>query len=397
MNIKTFDASLPDAPPALTRGSLRAVAALRERIETGFYSAGEFLPTERTLAEDLRVHRRVVRAAIDELVREGMISQKPHCRPVVGQPADAAQAVGVASTRDSSALPATNLIALILWHDGGRLERASSPQARIFWSVNDELAGAGYHAVFLDMSQRPESEDMATREAALLNYALDQGFGGVIFYPYTYRSNRDLVKQVSQRIPLVLLDRTINGVDASFVGVDNYQSMFEITEHLLSQGHRRIAHITENDPIHPVQERLRGYIDAVRAAGAPEMVVTTPSNNNPEESWPVVDAIFRLPMGERPTAAVCLNDYTAVHLTTHLKKLGLMIPADVAVTGFDNVIQTLPGGVGLTTMAQPFEDIGQSAAQILIRRLKNPLAPTEFIELPARLTPRASTPDLELP
>ncbi|MCW3058615.1 MAG: Bacterial regulatory protein gntR family, partial [Capsulimonas sp.] len=74
MNIKTFDASLPNTPPALTRGSLRAVAALRERIETGFYSAGEFLPTERALAEDLRVHRRVVRAAIDELVREGMIS-----------------------------------------------------------------------------------------------------------------------------------------------------------------------------------------------------------------------------------------------------------------------------------------------------------------------------------
>ncbi|MCW3058619.1 MAG: regulatory protein LacI:Periplasmic binding protein/LacI transcriptional regulator, partial [Capsulimonas sp.] len=366
--------------------------------ETGFYSAGEFLPTERALAEDLRVHRRVVRAAIDELVREGMISQKPHCRPVVGQSEEETQSAAAVPTRDAGALPASNLVALIMWHGGGRLERAGTSQARVFWGVNDQLAEANYHAVFLDLGRQPGSEEeTAECEAAQLNYALEHGFGGVIFYPYAYRSNRDLVKRIGRRIPVVMLDRVIGGLDVNFVGVDNYSAMFEMTTHLLAQGHRRIAYITKNEPIHPVQDRLQGYIGAVRGAGAPEMVVTIPSTDNLNEPWPIVDAMFRLPVGERPTAAVCFNDYTAVNVAAHLEKLGLMVPTDVAVTGFDNIIQTLPSGLGLTTIAQPYEEIGQRAAQLLLSRHKNPLAATEFVEMPSQLIVRDSTPDLNLP
>ncbi|WP_165864110.1 GntR family transcriptional regulator [Capsulimonas corticalis] len=394
MNIKTFDAtSTTAAPPTLTRGSLRATATLRERIESGFYSTGEFLPTERALAEDLSVHRRVIRAAIDELVREGMISQKPHCRPVVGQPGEDTQATGAAVARPKSTLPSSSLVALIMWHGAGGLERAGTAQARIFWSVNDQLAEAGYHAVFLDLSRRPEGEETAEREAAYLHYALDHGFGGVIFYPYTYRTNRDLVKQISQRIPVVLLDRTVGGDDVNFVGVNNYQAMFEMTSHLLRQGHRRIAYVTENDPIHPVQERMHGYIEAVRGAGAAELVVTTPLGGDKDDPWPIFEAVFRLPEGERPTAAVCVNDYSALHVASRLSTLGLSVPDDVAISGFDDVVPALPGGLGLTTMAQPFEEIGVRAAQLLLRHLENPSTTAEFIELPARMTIRESTPE----
>ncbi|BDI28832.1 hypothetical protein CCAX7_008830 [Capsulimonas corticalis] len=387
-----MNTAIPSGPPALTRGALRATATLRERIASGFYGTGDWLPTERALAEDLGVHRRVIRAAIDELVREGMISQKPHCRPVVGRPAETRMST---PDKEGPALPASNLIALIMWHGGGRLERAGTAQARIFWGVNDQLAEAGYHAVFLDLGRNPGAEEEnALREAAHLNYAVNHGFGGVIFYPYAYRSNRTLVKWVSQHIPLITIDRVVSGVETNFVGVNNYQAMFEMTTQLLRQGHRRVAYITKNEPIHPVQDRLQGYIAAVRAAGAPQMVVSIPSTDNPEEPWRIVDAVFRLPEGERPTAAACFNDYTAVKLAEYLQRLGLSIPKDVALSGFDDIIQALPSGLGLTTVAQPYEEIGQRAAQLLLRRLDNPSIPAEFIEMPAQISLRESTPEL---
>ena len=74
-----------------------------------------------------------------------------------------------------------------------------------------------------------------------------------------------------------------------------------------------------------------------------------------------------------------------------LQKLGLTVPGDVALAGFDDIIPTLPNGVGLTTIAQPFEEIGKMAVSLLLRRMKEPSAPIATIELPARLVVRESS------
>ena len=94
---------------------------------------------------------------------------------------------------------------------------------------------------------------------------------------------------------------------------------------------------------------------------------------------------------QRPTAAVCLNDYTAVGLSERLEYLGLSIPKDVALTGFDNIVPTLPNGMGLTTAAQPYEEIGITAVDLLMRRIKASASPPVSVELPAGLIIRASS------
>lgn len=360
---------------------------LRDRIHSGHYQAGDWLPTERILAEDLHVDRRVVRTAINDLVRDGLVYRRPHCRPIVGSPPK--EASGQDAEQSTAAFSSSDFVALIM-APGGVLEHSNSSQQRIFWGMNQALAEAGYHGVFLRLGQIGTEEQNALSEAAHLRYALERGFGGVVFYPYAYRSNQALVEEVGRKIPLVMIDRRITTLETDFVGIENRQAMFETILHLVGQGHRRIAYVTKCEQIRAVQDRVQGYVDAVREAGIPELVLTIPSRDR-YEPWTVTDTIFSLPTAERPTAAAVFNDYATVDLMYRLQNLGLTVPGDVALAGFDNIIQTLPNGVGLTTVAQPYEEIGKAAVELLLRRMKDPSAPVASIELPTRLVVRGSS------
>lgn len=377
--------------PSSARSSYAVANVLRERIRSGHYQTGEWLPTERVLTEDLRVHRRVVRTAIDHLVQEGLISRRPHCRPVIAEPIRPSIKTPQGTSAGTQLLP-SRLVALIMWH-GGSVEQGGTAQQRIFWGINQALGQAGYHTVFLDLGEEIGSDkENAAREAAHLRYALDQGLGGVIFYAYAYQHNRELIQEVSQRIPLCLIDRVLPGVEADFVGIDNFQGMFDATTHLIQQGHRRIAYITKGEPINPVQDRLQGYLKALYTAfgeDTDELVLTAPSFT--DKSWSLFDIVFRQPEGERPTAVLAFNDYEAVRAAERLERLNLRVPQDVALAGFDSIVQTLPNGVGLTSVAQPFEDLGRTAANAFLRRVESPSSLPSYIELPAKLTIRESS------
>jgi len=93
--------------------------------------------------------------------------------------------------------------------------------------INQALAGAGLHAVFLDVGRLGTEEQTAEREAAHLRYVLDKGFGGVIFYPYAYRSNQELIREVMRHIPLVMIDRRIAPLETDFVCMANYKAMYD--------------------------------------------------------------------------------------------------------------------------------------------------------------------------
>jgi GntR family transcriptional regulator of arabinose operon len=379
------------------RGNNRVFGVLRERIKSGHYQAGEWLPTERSLADDLNVDRRAVRTAVNQLVKDGLVSRLPHCRPVVCTvESDIDDISGPDSSDPGSAdslapLLPSNFVALIMWHGGGHWEsQTNTSQQRIFWGINQALAQHGYHTVFLDLGKVGNETDNAVREAAHLQYVMDRGFGGAIFYPYAYRSNHDLVKLLIKTMPVVMIDRRISPVETDFVSTANYQGMYDLTKHFVEKGHRRIACVTKFELVQPVQDRIQGYIDAIRNAMLDEMILTIPSLNN-DTDWTVNDSVFRLPEGIRPTAAAVFNDYAACDLAGRLQNLGLRVPEDVAISGFDNIVSDLPGGPGLTTIAQPYEEIGKQAAELLLRRLTEPDAPYASILLPGTLIERGSS------
>lgn len=401
-------------PIAAVRAYTRVLNLLRDRINSGHYIEGDWLPTERELGEDLNVNRKVVRAAVNQLVRDGLVDRQPHCRPVVAaarqnNTATTELADGVNGTaplsllvrdinqsletlvspspRDPSAL--SNFVALLMWNGGGVLELQSSQQ-RIFWGMNEALAEEGYHAVFLNLGQLGDEDQNAQREAAQLKYVLERGFGGAVMYPYAYRSNQALVKEVMRSVPLVLIDRRISPLETDFVGMANYQAMFDTVKHLVDSGHRRIAYVTKFEAIQPVEDRIQGYIDAIREANLEELILPIPSHDA-DWDWTVVDLVFSQPEGKRPTAAAVFNDYAACLFLERLEHLGLSVPVDVALTGFDNIIPALQNGLELTTVAQPYEEIGITAARLLLQRIKAPQSPFESVILPGKLIARNSS------
>ena len=371
--------------PASTRQPENTVAdLLRDQILSGNFKEGEWLPTERQLAEDLNVHRSTVRLAINQLVQKGLVTRRPHSRPIVAAAVRAAHLEAAPSAQRVSS--PSNLIALLTT---GQVDASASSQERIFWGMNRALADAGYFGVFVDLGIIGSEQDNADREAEQLRFILKQGFGGAVFYPYAYRSNKELVEAVSQTIPLVTIDRRIESVDTDFVGVDNYQAMYDTIMHLIKQGHRRIAYLTKNEQIFAVQNRIQGYIDAIRDADLDEIVLSIPSRT--EQEWTAVDVVFQMTEDKRPSAAAVFNDYSALDFSNRLTNMGLSVPGDVAITGFDSIISTLPTGVGLTSVAQPFEEIGRKAVEVLLRRLKDRSAPTVSVNLPAELIIRESS------
>ncbi len=371
------------------------LTSLRQQILSGEYPVGTWLPAERELADSFGVTRRAVRRVVELLAEEGLVVCRPRFRPVVAASAQLSSATFHAPG-GVEAIAASRLVALVMWH-GDPDEQGATAQQRIFWGMNRQLAHEGFHGVFLDLGNRVRSEpENAEREAMHLRYASEQKFAGIIFYPYAHRRNRELIQEVAANMPIVLIDRMIPNIRADYVGVDNHHAMYEETRHVISMGHRRILYVTTGESINTVQDRLGGYRQALSEApgGAlPENILTALSDWNVPE-WPVFDALFRLRPEQRPTAIICVNDLIAVHVTRQLARIGLHVPTDVALCGFDDNCPVLPGNVGLTTIAQPFEEIGSNAAEVFLTRYKNPAAsPASFrhIELPARLVVRAST------
>jgi len=391
---KTRSIAPSSAPPTSF-----VVNLIRAQIQSGNYKAGDWLPTERVLSEDLGVDRRTVRKAINQLVQSGLVIRRPHCRPIVAPAEDETiepqvriepQVSEEPRGREEETSSSSSFIGLLMCHGSEKNERAFNSQQRIFWGMNQALAVEGYHAVFLDVEVLSSEKENAAREAEQLQYMLKRGFGGVVFYPYAYRSNRELVEQVAAAIPLVMIDRKIESVETDFVGINNHQAMYDVVAHLVSLGHRRIAYITKNEPIRSVQERIQGYVDAIREADLLEIVLPVPSRDA-EQEWVAVDTVFRLPKGQRPTAAVAFNDYTAMNLMRRLESMGLSVPGDVALTGFDDILPVLPNGVSLTTVAQPFEEIGRKAGELLLQRSQNRSLAPRSVELPAHLVVRESS------
>jgi LacI family transcriptional regulator len=354
------------------------------------------------MAEKFGVTRRAVRRAILLLAEEGLIRCQPRFRPVVVAPTaprDTVPTLPPALTLSPSGAAAgagTRLVALVMWHGESETEGVSAQQ-RVFWGMNQRLARNGYHGIFLNLGDTVRTEgENADREAAHLRYVQEQGFAGVIFYPYAYRRNRELIQETASRMPLVLIDRMIPGIQSDFVGIDNQGAMEAATRHLLDLGHRRILFATTGEPINTVQDRWQGYQRAMAEAPGgplPENILTVPARPSLTE-WPVFESLFGLSPERRPTAVVCVNDYVALDIYRHLRGLGLRVPHDVSVVGFDDIVRALPDGVGLTTVAQPFEEIGSTAAELFLSRIAGASsagAGPAGIELPARLVIREST------
>jgi len=266
--------------PSVSPTVARIVSVLKERVEAGVYPVGEWLPTERMLAGEFGVSRILIRSAVKELERRQLVVCHPNCRPLVR---------GDAAPAPPATLPlsaaARKSLALWIW------PQPSWPGSAMLIRGIQEGAGRAYRLVL----EAPEDwNDLPTAEARFLRQVAEErgDVEGILLSYMGRQANLPHLEAIrAAGVPMVFLDhRPPDGLGADYVGVDNRRGAEQIVGHLLSLGHRSIAHLSNFDDISTVAERLAGYrraLERARVPLRPELVRKDPgppAGGHPEES-----------------------------------------------------------------------------------------------------------------
>jgi len=191
-------------------------------------------------------------------------------------------------------------------------------------------------------------------------------------------------------VPSVLLDARSDDASLPSVVPDEVGGARAAVAELLRHGHRRIGFVTHGDDIPATHGRLRGYQEALLAAGVPvdpSLVAVGPST--PQGGYPAALALLDRP--DRPSALFCFNDRMAMGAYQAAAALGLRVPEDVSVIGFDNQESVADAlRPGLTTMALPHYEMGVWAVEVVLARVHDAAAPVEHAVLPCPLVVRES-------
>ena len=254
--------------------------------------------------------------------------------------------------------------------------------AEVARGVEDACFIAGYSVILCN------SDNSLEKEVSYLQLLENKGVDGIAFV--SIGEDDDAVEVLAkQKPPHVLIDRVIPGVDIDSVLVDNRGGARQAVATLIEHGHQNIGFISGPRDLSSSIERERGYREALEQAGL-----------SPNEGL-IIEGDFGLPGGEiaarslltqdpRPTALFVANDIMAIGTMNMARKLGLIIPKDLSVFGFDDIAMASCVSPALSTVAQPKYQIGQRTAEILLRRIEYPGETTRSESLSTHLVLRES-------
>lgn len=193
-----------------------------------------------------------------------------------------------------------------------------------------------------------------------------------------------LTELARQTTPVVLVNRVEVGVDLPMVGVDGFTGMLELCTHLADLGHRRVAYLSGSDHAWQDQERWRAIrtsqflgIEAVRVE----------CDGTIEAGYDAIEHALT----HRPTALICFNDLSAIGAISKLRELGIDVPSDISVTGFDDIALGRHVYPALTTVSSPRDELGRQAWSLLRAALERQPAAEGSTLLPTVLIKRQTT------
>lgn len=251
--------------------------------------------------------------------------------------------------------------------------------------VHDELRLMGYRVVLF-----AERTDIPTGQEAL-NRLLDRSLDGVLVTTATLGSR--LAEAVRQRrLPVVLLNRYVDGMDVDRVVSDNHEGGRLAGRHLLELGHRRIAMIRGPANTSTSRDRGAGFLEVLAEAGVevdPALVREGPYSH--QSGYQHARALLRL--DDPPTAVACGNDIIGFGAVDAARSLGVDVPGRVSIVGFDDVPMAAWEAFQLTTVRQPLTDMATTAARMLAERIESggQLGPGRERVFPTSLVKRSTT------
>ena len=193
--------------------------------------------------------------------------------------------------------------------------------------------------------------------------------------------------------PFVLLE-DVKGIQANVVAIDNLKAIKKAVKYLIDSGHTKIVHFAGPPQSSHTQERIEGFRHAFSESTLvfnKDMIISVGSRH--EESFGKTLEYFKnRSRKDYPTAIVCFNDQQALAVMTALKELNIRVPDDISIIGNDDIYYAEIYPVPLTTIRAPQREIGQKAAEILIRNIESStLFPNERVVLETKFIVRESS------
>jgi len=348
----------------------RIAEQIRQEILDGTFTEGAQLPTEVELVKRFSASRPTIGQALRQLQYEGLIDRRA--------------GAGTFVRRQTST-------------GGGQwgLIIPGLGNTEIFEPICAEIAlQARQHGASLLWGADARQDKPADAQAVeLCQQCLRSKTDGVFFAPLELTEHKDdvndrIVASLKRAgIPVVLLDRDLcvfpQRSPYDLVSMDNLVAGYELTAHMLAGGARNPRFVARPRSASSVDLRVAGFREALIKRGL------TPQKKHLCIGDPE-DAGFIRQLVKQADAVICANDHTAALLMRGFEKLGVRVPRDVRLAGFDDTKYATLLSVPLTTVHQPCRAIGRAAAQAMLERTQTPTLPPRQILLSGELVVRES-------
>lgn len=371
-----------DAGPLASKETIALHRAIYEELvrelTEGTYRPGDRMPSEAALCERFGASRITVAKAIQALQRDGLVTRRPGSGTYVQQPAVAD------SHRFGLLIPQLGNTEIFEPICQGIMQAPLAKSHVLLWGHT---------------SPDGEGDDPSPAAEQLCRQFIEQKVSGVFFAPLEYKTDRDATNRrivdmlAREKIAVVLLDRCYerfpNRSGLDLVGIDNYRAGFVVTQHLLDGGGQDLVFVARKHSASTVAQRIGGF-EAATAKAKTKARVCLGDVNDPA----FVASLLKV---SQPDSIVCGNDFTAARLMRTLLNLGVAIPDQIRITGFDDVnySQFLP--IPLTTIHQDCQEIGRAALSLMLGRLAEPQRTALDVRVPFELIIRQSSSSIASP
>lgn len=322
------------------------------------------IPSEKDLIEKLAVSSITVRRALAELVDEGVIYR------VKGK----GSFISEQKPKNQSS---SKLITFVL---SGK-DMYDNSYMQIMKGIQSYLSKHGYKLIIEFI------ENDIDQERELVKKLIETDCEGLLIYSSDPEAAKEYLTDIqSKRLPIVLLDRFPIGIPLPCIACNNYDGGFEAVNHLIDLGHEKIGFCAYDFFLNSEKERYLGYQHALLNANLPNDPTIFFSRSNLDYN----ELVTTIQKGNL-TALFCVNDRMALKVMEQLIKMGIKIPADLSIIGFDDFESSKYAKVPLTTVQQHFDTLGYEAAKLLLEVLTKTQLEAKKVLLPTNLIIRDST------
>lgn len=267
-------------------------------------------------------------------------------------------------------------------------ERINNFFTQVIDGIEQIMQQHGYHLLVYN------THEDVDREKKIISLLLNGRADAIVMSVSSQTSDVAHLERLHERgVPLIFFDRICSGIPTTKFITNDYESAYEGTKHLLQQGCKKISFLMLSKELSITKERLRGYTDAIKAAGLDLDAAFSLICAQDEEAN--IELIRVMLEGEdRPDGILASVEKLALATYQAVKRTNLRIPNDLKIISFSNMSIASLLNPPLTTITQPAFTIGEECAKLLIKKLtrpKQPDLPNQVIMVPSKITIRAST------